>query len=279
MVARAVSTMRGAVMTNNSPARFRLIAGLVLALALVAAACGSSGDAGTTSTAAAQATTTTTAQAATTTTTAPSTDTTAPAPGTITSTLPGEPIDIYARAGDVLGVVAVASNDVLNLRSGPGTDNPVLLQLPATKDNLIATGQNRLLSQSIWYQVTVDGVPGWVSARFVAFLGSVDDATSEIVTQFGTTPVAETMEDLGLLVANLVASEDPPSRIRMSVAPTTGDLGEVTYDVVGLGDDALLGFRLHLFGDATESGGAFSLKSVERTLLCLRGVSAEGLCA
>ncbi len=266
-------------MTMNSPPRLRSITGLVLALALVAAACGSSGDAGTTTTTTPPVTTTTTTLASTTTTT-PSSDTTAPppVPPATTSTLPGEPTDIGPRAGDVLGVVAVAHNDVLNLRSGPGTDNPVLLQLPGTTDNLIASGNNRLLSQSIWYQVTVDGVPGWVSSRFVAFLGGVDDTTSQIVVQFGTIPVAETMADLGLLVAGLVASEEPPSRIRMTVAPTTGDLSEVTYDVVGLGDDAVFGFRLHIFGEPTENGEAFSLKSVESMALCGRAVTADGVC-
>ena len=265
---------------TNSPNRFRSLTGLVAVLALVAAACGSSGDAGTTSTAAPQATTTTAAPAATTTTTsAPSTDTTvSSAPPATTTTLPGEPAEIFPRAGDRLGVVAVAHNDVLNLRSGPGTDNPVLLQLPGTTNNLIATGQGRKISQTVWYQVTVDGVPGWVSSRFVAFLGIVNDTTSQIVDKFGTIPVAENMTDLGSLVAGLEASEDVTSRIRLTVAPTVGDLGEVTYDVVDVADDSLFGLRLHIFGEVTESGEAFSLKTVEATALCFRGVTSDGLC-
>lgn len=62
----------------------------------------------------------------------------------------------------------------------------------------------------------------------------------------------------------------------MSVAPTMGDLGEVTYDVIGLGDDATLGYRLHVFGQAVSDG--ISLHSVERTALCTRGVTTDGLC-
>jgi hypothetical protein len=62
----------------------------------------------------------------------------------------------------------------------------------------------------------------------------------------------------------------------MTVEPAVGDLGEVTYDVIGLGDDAVFGFRLHVFGQPG-AGGDFSLKSVERTILCGRGVS-DGLC-
>ena len=84
------------------------------------------------------------------------------------------------------------------------------------------------------------------------------------------------MLDLGMIVAQASASTDPASRIRMSVAPTVGDLGEVTFDVVDLGDDALAGVRLHVFG--TPEDEAFSLRTVERTLLCTRGVSVAGLC-
>ena len=83
---------------------------------------------------------------------------------------------------------------------------------------------------------------------------------------------------MGLIVAEAVASTDPPSRIRMSAAPTTGDVHEVTYDVVDLGDDALFGVRVHVFYVPTEDGESFVLKSVERTLLCGRGLSAGGIC-
>jgi hypothetical protein len=60
------------------------------------------------------------------------------------------------------------------------------------------------------------------------------------------------------------------------VAPSEGDLGEVTFDVVGYPDDAVYGQRLHVFGRSGEGGG-FDLKSVESTLLCRRGV-ADGVC-
>ena len=54
-------------------------------------------------------------------------------------------------------------------------------------------------------------------------------------------PLHQTMLDLGMMVAEASASTDPSSRIRMSAAPTVGDLGEVTFDVVDLGDDAVEG--------------------------------------
>ncbi len=57
-----------------------------------------------------------------------------------------------------------------------------------------------------------------------------------------------------------------------SAAATVGDLGEVTFDVVGMPDDAQHGVRLHVFG--TPLPGGFALKSVEATVLCSRGVTA-----
>ncbi|HUL99472.1 MAG TPA: hypothetical protein VLU24_08665, partial [Mycobacterium sp.] len=73
-------------------------------------------------------------------------------------------------------------------------------------------------------------------------------------------------------------AENPRSRATVTVAPTTvGDLGEVTYDVVGFPDDAIAGERLHILGTP---GDRFTLEKVEATSLCRRGVSGDspGLC-
>jgi hypothetical protein len=80
-----------------------------------------------------------------------------------------------------------------------------------------------------------------------------------------------------MVVAGTLVVDGPPSGITMSVAPTVGDLGEVTFDVIGIQDDAVRGFRVHVFATPDEGGEGFVLKSVEQTLLCGRGVSG-GLC-
>ncbi len=56
-----------------------------------------------------------------------------------------------------------------------------------------------------------------------------------------------------------------------------GDLGEVSYDLVGLGDDATWAMRLVIFGQKN-NGSGFSLMSVEATSYCMRGLTQEGLC-
>ena len=83
------------------------------------------------------------------------------------------------------------------------------------------------------------------------------------------------MEELGEIIAANVASVDPPSRIARSVDARIGDLGEVTYDVIGLGDDSLAGYRLAIFALDEGSSGVFAVTSIERTTFCSRGLADE----
>lgn len=251
---------------------------LVLAVALIAAACGRDDVAdATTTTPAPSATTTTAAPVSSTTSTIPATTPTTPA-GPTTTTLPGNPIDHGPLTGDVLGVVAVAYDDVLNLRSGPGTDFEVLKKMAARSDRVLANGRSQALPNSVWYEVTFAGVTGWASSTYLAYLGPTDDITASIIQTLAGVPAAETMAELGLIVAEAFPATDRPLRVRMSGAPSVGDVGEVIYDVVGFADDSVRGLRLHVFGQPAESGEGFTLMTVEATSLCARGLSGEGLC-
>ncbi|MGH3753192.1 MAG: hypothetical protein ACRDRP_10930 [Pseudonocardiaceae bacterium] len=195
-----------------------------------------------------------------------------------TRTLPGELIDIGPAAGQVVGVVGVPFDDVLNVRAAPGADQQIVARLNPLADDVVATGAARRLDQTIWHEVTAQGVTGWANRAFLAWLGGTDDVTAQIIDARGGRPSAKTMLDLGRIVAEANASDQPPSRITVTVAPTVGDLGEVTYDVVGFGDDSVLGERLHVFGRPLDNGQGFSLASVERTYLCARGATDDGLC-
>ena len=121
---------------------------------------------------------------------------------------------------------------------------------------------------------------GWASSAFLSPLGATSDATAEIVAVLGETPAAPTLEELARLVAEAVASDDPPSRIVVSGAPVIGDLAEITVDVLGLPDDAVRGFRLQVFAQQDSESDLFTLRTVESTTICdsHRGVSEEGLC-
>jgi hypothetical protein len=248
---------------------------LFMVMSVLAVACAGEGESGTTTTTSATSTSTTTTTVASTTTTSPATTTTT-APATTTTTtgeLPGEPIDFGPAAGDTVAVIGVAHDDVLNLRAAPGADQPIVAEIPNTYDSLTAAGETRELPGSFWIGVDYEGTPGWVNLRYIGYLGDTTDETSALI---GPVPGAETMLDLGFLVADFLASEEPPSDIVLVEAPTVGDLGEVTYDVIGLGDDAVRGLRVHVFG--TPITEAFTLRTVEVTVICGRGVDAEGLC-
>lgn len=263
---------------------------LLIALALVAASCGDDGDdaatddgtsssvdgtdsSDTDGTDTTDGDDSTTTAADTTTTASGSSSSSATVP---TNDLPGDPFEGFAQEGDVLAVVGVAHDDKLNIREAPGTDQALLTRVGPLEDSLTATGRARALSRSFWYEIsTDDGITGWANIAFLAFLGVVDDATAEFLDG-GELPVTETMEQMGQLVAEGFASTDPQSDIVQSVAPTVGDLAEVTYDVIGIGDDAAVGYRLHVFATPNgDSDEGFTLKSIERTTLCGRGLSGE----
>lgn len=237
---------------------------LLASMALLLAACGAD-----------VADTTTTEPPSTTTTTVETTTTTSP-PDTSTTTLAGEPIDFGPAEDDVVMVVGVEHDDVLNLRAGPGADQPISDEIPPTFTDLVAQGNTRDLSPGFWIEVDYEGTSGWVNLAYIAYAGDVTDETSAVIDELRERPVEPTMADLAEAVADVFASdEEPESDIVQVTAVAEGDLTEVTYDVIGLGDDAVRGFRLHIF--AEESSDGFTLRTVEVTLLCGRGVSG-GLC-
>lgn len=218
--------------SSTNATRRVLMAGV--AFGLVLAACGG-GTAETTSSVATTVAPTTGPGSVTTvapTTTAPVTTTTATTTTTpetttttvaTTTTLPGTPIDFGPAAGDTLAVVGVESDDVLNVRAAPGTDQPIVTTLGPLEDDVTALGNTRQLPNSFWYEVEFGGVTGWASAAFLAYLGDATDQTALLIATLGETPEAETMLDLGLIVAEAFASDEPASRIVVSVAPTVGD--------------------------------------------------------
>lgn len=250
-------------------------------VAMLMSACSPADEAGDSTTSTAESTTTIASDTTTitthavTTTTVPKSTTTS-LETTTTTTLPGEPIDFGPREGDVLMVIGVAHDDQLNLRAAPGATQEILATIDPTYVGLIAQGETWSLPNAFWIKVDFEGEVGWVHMSFVGYQGLTDDLTSSVVSELGVIPTADTMVELGLIVAETQVSEEPSSDVVLVADETIGDLGEVTYDVIGFGDDAVRGLRLHVFGEPFEGG--FSLKSVEFTTICGRDVDADGLC-
>lgn len=192
--------------------------------------------------------------------------------------LPGQDAPAPA-AGTTLAVIGVAADDTLNVRDVPGIDGEVFGELEPLADDVKATGRARRTESGVWYQIEGNAADdGWVNARYVAQLGETTDITSQLEEQ----PSAETMVQLADAVARLrisATSEGGDPRVVITGGPQVGDLGEVVIDIIGMADDAIAGERLRVFAHAADvEDGGFTLRTVERTLLCSRGVS-DGLCA
>lgn len=216
--------------------------------------------------------TTTTTTTATTTTTTTMTTTIPPLE------LPGERIEIFPFEGAELMVVGVAADDTLNMRSGPGVDFQVVLELDPLTDGIIATGHNRQLEDgSLWSEIVYEDGTGWANVAFLLHPGMVEDVTSQLWPDPVDRPRAATLLELGLLVAQERASLEPPSEIVVVDGPTVGDLGEITVDVIGMADDSIGGERLWVFAEPDPGGEGFVLRTLEVMFLCLRGVT-DGLC-
>jgi hypothetical protein len=207
-----------------------------------------------------------------------STDTTA---ATGRASLPGTSYDRGPTTGQALAVIGVPAGKSIPVQAAPGPGQRVLATVTPQVKRVVAVGRARLVEPaggvaSVWVQATVNGVTGWIDGGHLAVQAATTDLTADLISRLGSRPIDETMLDLGMHVARAYASSEPPSTITVVVAPTVGDLGEITVDVVGLGDDSVAGRRLHVFGTPGEE--SFTLKSVEATPFCYRGVSASGLC-
>ena len=221
----------------------------------------------------------------------PGSDTTSPSTTVVPTTapassasLPGERIEIYPYEGARLAVVGVAADDTLNVRTGPGTDYPVAFDLEPLADDIRATGHNRTVGEGTWAEVDAGGRSGWASVRFLLQPGLVEDVTARWYPSPSDRPSASTMTALAQAVERRWRqesigsdrSDEPGSRVVVVDGPHSGDLAEVTVDVLGLHDDTLGGVRLHVF--AERAAGRFTVRTVEVTELCRRGVT-EGRCA
>ena len=175
----------------------------------------------------------------------------------------------------------------------PGEPEPVVAQL-GSSDQVVLMGKGwwmQFPEDSV--EVEAQAVRGWTTGRNLAWFGETTDQTAYVIEELGEIPAAETMEDLGLDVAVTFGDLNtaPGSSIVMTVAPTSGDLEEVTFDVWWQVEDVTdvnaSGWRLHIF--ATTNGGSYTLKSVEATALCMlrqhgstrelgTGLTADGSC-
>ena len=232
----------------------------------------------------------------------------APAP---TDSLPGEPYEWGPAEGTLLSVVGapqlplhdvpsgqvIATLDISNPYESPlevreAPSGEFIASIDSLSGGIAATGRTRRLPGSewpdaVWNEVRVAGLTGWARAAHLAPTGLTDDVTAHLIDLLGERPEGDTLVDLALIVGEALATEEPRSLVHTVTRPIVHEgLGEVTVDVLNIGDDSLLGFRLHVFAVPaaedwmSEDPGPFALRTVERTIICHshRGVTADGLC-
>ena len=85
-------------------------------------------------------------------------------------------------------VTNVARNDVLNMRSGPGTNYPVVSSVPYNGRTLITTGKAASQGRNNWVEIVWAGTTGWVNERYLSAVNdySVDDYVTTVAPSADT---------------------------------------------------------------------------------------------
>lgn len=71
-------------------------------------------------------------------------------------------------------VFGVAADDVLNVRSDPGVDNPVVATIPPEGTGIVHTGATAEVDGEIWWEIDRDDAQGWVNRRYLSVQPTVD---------------------------------------------------------------------------------------------------------
>lgn len=153
-------------MPSRPPARATFVS-ILLAIAVLASACGSDDSAATT-------TTTTTEPI----TTAPETTTTtteAPTTTTTETTDGAEPVAVdpaWVAYDDDFFVWDVEPDDVLNVRTGPGVSNPIITALDPTQQGIRRFDVTEFVGDDRWGAIEVADGAGWVNLAFLRPAGT-----------------------------------------------------------------------------------------------------------
>jgi len=110
-------------------------------------------------------------------------------------------------AGEVVATLGLLNPYVglLEVREAPSGE--ILASPDSWVDAIVATGRSRTLPTTTWHELRVAGLTGWSSAAYLAQPGATDDLTAHIIEILGERLEADTMLDLGLMVAETMASD------------------------------------------------------------------------
>lgn len=191
----------------------------------------------------------------------------------------------FSDEGTEVGVAGLEEDDSpIDVHAEPAAESDVVAELEAT-DAVLLGGRERdhpdHQEAGIWKEVELADGFGWVDTGNLYFFGSTEDVTEEFIDEV---PPAETPAAIAESVGEHTVEpwhEDgaPPEAGGSVLISAPEDTGEEFYrvDATGMPDDSVGGYRL--FVTVQEAGDGYELVQVERTDLCQRAVSEDGLCA
>lgn len=126
-------------------------------------------------------------------------------------------------------VVKVESWDTLNMRSGPGVKNAVVVKLPPDAKGLSMAGGQKIVGRTNWVKVSWQGKTGWVSK---AYLGAQGDKTMPETVPAAKLTKVETTQKMkpqkkksGMWILEC-GNTSPPWRVEVLPEWMSGKLGE-----------------------------------------------------
>ncbi len=118
----------------------------------------------------------------------------------------------WTEAVGTKDVMLVGSDDVLNVRSGPGVENDIVATLPPTATGVALTGREAQVGSSTWVEIVTEDGTGWVNDHFLAETDSAANPFSEslgidlvdgLVAVFaGRGDLTETASHRGIFIAH-----------------------------------------------------------------------------
>jgi hypothetical protein len=114
------------------------------------------------------------------------------------------PTEDVPPVGPTLGkfaVVGVASNDILNVRAGPGVDRPIVGTIPYYGRDVEVHAGGQEADGSWWVPVQHGDVSGWANSKYLARqVGNLDDPVAARAAEIIMTLLERDMDDLAGLV-------------------------------------------------------------------------------
>lgn len=175
----------------------------------------------------------------------------------------------------------------LNVRSGAGTENEVIITIPRSGE-LIPSGNCAVVGTVDWWEVsTSDGsITGWASSRFLSELPVFNPGLGKAITDSDNVGAGgDSLEAMATAIAEAYGFDED------LVLTQVGDVigidaqgGSVVYEMTGLKDDASNGYQVEIdfIFDKNEGDGmeieSYTAVSITNYALCTRGVTDEGLC-